>query len=280
MKKTGTYLLYGGALVFAVALIYISMSPDKKTQPNTNASIQASTSKAAEVQKTKLAEKVQIYEFHSTNRCYSCITMGQYIKATVEGSFQPELKSGKLEFREINVDLPENKEVAAKFQAAGTSLFINAIIDGQDNIQEEAQAWRLLGNQKSFSDYLTKKLRGMIGETVSAGTQKEMEKMNVTFYTGDACPDCDNILKYFEESDVKNKLAFEEKNINKNEADAEQMAEDAMRCNVDPESFGVPFLWAEGKCYVNEKDIIDFFKQKINNIPGNPPVLPVRLEKV
>ena len=135
--------------------------------------------------------------------------MGQYIKATVEESFQPELKSGKLEFREINVDLPENKAVAAKFQAAGTALFINAIVDGEDNIQEEAQAWRLLGNQKSFSDYLSKKLRGMIGETVSAGTQKEMEKMNITFYSGDNCPGCVNIQKYLADNSVKDKVAFE-----------------------------------------------------------------------
>ncbi|MDP1884302.1 MAG: nitrophenyl compound nitroreductase subunit ArsF family protein [Candidatus Moranbacteria bacterium] len=265
MKKLGIYLLYGGVLFFAIALIYISVGPDKKTESiDTDANVQADNSGAAEVRQTKPAEKVQIYEFHSTNRCYSCITMGQYIKTMVDESFQTEIKSGKLEFREINVDLPENKAVAAKFQAAGTSLFLNAIIDGQDNIQEEAQAWRLLGDQKALSDYLSKKLRGMIGETVSAGTQKEMEKMNITFYSGDNCPNCVNIQKYLADNGVKEKMAFEEKNVDKNETDAEQMAEDAMRCNVDPEAFGVPFLWADGKCYTNEKDIIDLFKQKLN----------------
>lgn len=169
MKKSGTYLLYGGALFFALALVYISISPNKKTQSNsTNATAQTSSSVTDEVQKAKPAEKVQVYEFHSTNRCYSCITMGQYIKDTLEESFQPELRDGKIDFREINVDLPENKEVAAKFRAAGTSLFFNPITDGQDNIQEEAQAWRLLGNKQNFSDYLVKKIRGMIGETVAA----------------------------------------------------------------------------------------------------------------
>ena len=262
MKKLGTYLLYGGALFFAIALVYISVSPDKKTESaSSGSSVQEKSSQKTEIQETKSAEKVQIYEFHSTNRCYSCITMGQYIKATVEESFQPELKSGKLEFREINVDLPENKAVAAKFQAAGTSLFINAIIDGQDNIQEEAQAWRLLGNQKALSDYLSNKLRGMIGETVSAGTPKEMEKMNITFYFGDNCPGCVNIQKYLADNGAKDKVAFEEKNVSKNQADSEQMAEDALQCNVDPEAFGVPFLWADGICYTNEKDIDDFFKQ-------------------
>jgi hypothetical protein len=68
--------------------------------------------------------------------------MGQYTKATVEEFFQSELSDGKIEFKEINVDLPANKEVSTKFKAVGSSLFLNAIIDGEDNITEKAQAWR------------------------------------------------------------------------------------------------------------------------------------------
>jgi len=172
MKKLGTYLLYGGAIVFAIALVYMSMSPDKKTESsNTNANAESASSNVAEAQNTKPAEKIQVYEFHSTNRCYSCITMGQYIKETLEESFQSELKSGKIDFREINVDLPENKEVAAKFQAAGTSLFFNPIIDGKDNIQEEVQAWRLLSDKQAFSKYLSDKLKGMLGSETSASAE-------------------------------------------------------------------------------------------------------------
>jgi len=170
MKKLGTYLLYSGALVFAIALVWISVSPDKKTQ--SSESNTKNNSQKVEVQEVKPAEKVQVYVFHSTNRCYSCVTMGEYAKATVEEFFQPELKDGKIEFKEINVDLPANKDVAAKFKAVGSSLFLNAIVDGKDNIKEEVQAWRLLGNQKAFSDYLSKKIRSIIGETVSAEAQK------------------------------------------------------------------------------------------------------------
>ena len=163
VKKIGTYLLYGGALVFALALIWVSMKPDKKIElASSGASGQTKSSKKTEVQESKPAEKVQVYAFYSTARCYACITMGQYAKATVEESFQPELESGKIEFREINVDLPENREVAKKFKAAGSALFLNAIIDGEDNIKEEAQAWRLLGDQKAFADYLSKKINSLL----------------------------------------------------------------------------------------------------------------------
>lgn len=262
VKKLGTYLLYGGALVFAVALIWVSVKPNKKTE-SSDFNTQKS-SQNVEARETKPAEKVQVYVFHSTARCYSCIMMGQYAKATVEEFFQTELKNGKIEFREINVDLPENREVAKKFKAAGSSLFLNAIIDGEDNIKEEVQAWRLLGSKAAFSDYLSKKIRSMIGETVSAQDKKEVEKKNITFYVGDNCAGCENIKKYLDENGAKDKVAFEEKNVSENESDAERMAEDAMQCDVDPESFGIPFLWADGKCYTNEKDIIDFFAQKLS----------------
>jgi hypothetical protein len=85
--------------------------------------------------------------------------MGKLTKATIERYFQNEIKEGKVEFREINVDLPENKEIAQKFEATGSSIFINTIIDGVDNIKEETQPWRLLSNQQTFSDYLTKKVK-------------------------------------------------------------------------------------------------------------------------
>lgn len=265
MKKLGTYLLYGGALVFAIALVYISVKTDKKTESaSSSASVQEKSSLKSETQETKPAEKVQVYEFHSTNRCYSCITMGQYIKAMVEKSFQPELKSGKIEFKEINVDLPENKEVAAKFQAAGTSLFINAIIDGEDNIQEEVQAWRMLGNQQTLSDYLSKKIKGMIGDGTSAQTDEAVKKENITFYSSDDCSGCAGIEKYFEKNSVRSKIGFEEKNISKDESAGEQLAEDALSCDIFLESYVVPFLWADGECYTEEKEIIDFFKQKIS----------------
>lgn len=160
VKKLAVYALYGVGLFFAIALIYVSISPNKKAQSSdSNAQ---KISQKTEAREVKPAEKIQIYEFHSTNRCHSCVTMGQYVKATVEEFFQPELRSGKIEFKEINVDLPENKELAKKFQAAGTSLCINSIIDGEDNIKEETQAWRLLGNQKAFSDYFSKKINSLL----------------------------------------------------------------------------------------------------------------------
>ena len=156
MRKYGSYLLYGVALVFAIGLVYASFNTNK------SASEQKSSKKTAQVQNSKPAEKIQVFLFHATQRCSSCIAIGKFAKETVEQKFSEEIKSGKIEFREINIDLPENKEVATKFKAAGSSLFINPIVDGKDNIKEDTQVWRLVSNEQGFISYLSDKIKTLL----------------------------------------------------------------------------------------------------------------------
>ncbi len=141
----------GGVLILMTFLIFSNSISQNKIIPNED-----KTKKEAS---QELAEKVQVFVFHSNKRCYSCATMGEYAKKTMEEVFQNEIKEGKVEFREINVDLPENKEVAQKFKAVGSAIFINTIINGADNIEEEVQLWRLLGSKDSFSEYLIEKVK-------------------------------------------------------------------------------------------------------------------------
>jgi len=104
--------------------------------------------------KDLVADQVEVFVFHSTQRCISCITIGKFAGETVNEYFQPELRDGKIEFKEINIDLPENKELARKFQASGSSLFINAIYDDTDHIKEDTKVWRLVNSEDQFQTYL------------------------------------------------------------------------------------------------------------------------------
>ncbi len=81
----------------------------------------------------------------------------------MEERFSEQIKSGEIEFREINIDFPENKALAEKFQAGGSALFINAIKYGQDNIKEDTMVWQLAGESDKFQDYLSNKINGVLG---------------------------------------------------------------------------------------------------------------------
>ena len=108
------------------------------------------------------ADKVEVFLFHATQRCATCIAIGKLSEETVYEYFQPELRDGKIEFREINIDLPENKELAQKFQASGSALFINAVYNGQDNISEDTKVWRLTQDEAQFKSYLKDKINGLL----------------------------------------------------------------------------------------------------------------------
>ena len=110
------------------------------------------------------ADKIEVFLFHATQRCTTCIAIGRLAGETVNEFFQPEIRDGRIEFREINIDLPENKDLANKFRASGSALFINAITNGKDNITEDVNVWRLTQNETQFKKYLKDKIDSLLGK--------------------------------------------------------------------------------------------------------------------
>ncbi|MBI9040327.1 nitrophenyl compound nitroreductase subunit ArsF family protein [Lutibacter sp.] len=75
---------------------------------------------------------IEVFDFHTTNRCVTCKAIEANTKYTLETYFAKELKSGKITFKVINIDEKENEKLAEKFQAAGTSLFLNVISEKKE----------------------------------------------------------------------------------------------------------------------------------------------------
>ncbi len=116
------------------------------------------------IEKFTNAEKIEVVHFHGTQQCWACVTLGELALKTIEQEFEKEKDEGIISFDSVNVDSPENSELVKKYQARGSSLFINAIIDGEDNIEENIDAWRYINNESGFIDYLSTKLNNMLGE--------------------------------------------------------------------------------------------------------------------
>ncbi|MDZ7611230.1 MAG: nitrophenyl compound nitroreductase subunit ArsF family protein [Candidatus Moranbacteria bacterium] len=110
------------------------------------------------------ADKVVLANFHGTQRCVACETVGEYSEETVKQRFKEEVQEGKVVFKSINGQLPENKELVQKYQARGSSLYINAIKDGEDNIKEDTRVWRLISSEEKFMDYLENEINSYLGE--------------------------------------------------------------------------------------------------------------------
>jgi len=100
-------------------------------------------------------DKLEIYHFHATNQCYSCITVGNFAEETVNTYFVDELKSGKIVFDHINGDLPENKNLVIKYGMTGSSLWLGTYTkDGTFNAEENVNVWYKIKDKEDYMNYL------------------------------------------------------------------------------------------------------------------------------
>lgn len=140
-------------IFFVIALVLIILGSARNNQ-SSNVNLNLET-------KPK-ADKIEIIYFHSTARCASCITLEEYLNEAVDDFFQDEIASGKVSFQKVNVDLPENKELAKKFQAVSSSLKINEIYEGNDHIEEDSRVWRYLGDKEALKNYLQNRIESRL----------------------------------------------------------------------------------------------------------------------
>ena len=95
------------ALIFTVSAIACNSS-----QNNKNLDRDDDTTKI---------EKVEVYYFHGTRRCATCIAVEEVSSELVKYKYgdNPNVK-----FTEINIDEPGNEELAEKFQVSGSGLYV------------------------------------------------------------------------------------------------------------------------------------------------------------
>jgi len=103
--------------------------------------------------------KIEVIDFHSTHRCTTCLAIEANTKFTLNNYFSEELKAGKITFQVINVDEKENEKIAEKFEASGTSLFLNVIQNGKEKHIDLTEFAFMEGtDQNAFSKELKVKI--------------------------------------------------------------------------------------------------------------------------
>lgn len=103
MKKTGNTLLM---LLFVLNAIACN-----NPQSNNNSSSDDSTK----------IENIEVYYFHGTRRCVTCIAVGEVSSELVKSKYED---NENVKFIEINIDEPGNEELVEKFQVSGSGLYV------------------------------------------------------------------------------------------------------------------------------------------------------------
>ncbi|MBG7629156.1 MAG: hypothetical protein IZT56_01870 [Bacteroidetes bacterium] len=106
-----------------------------------------------------LTNRIEVIDFHSTHRCMTCNAIEANTKYTLDTYFPNELKKESITFQVVNVDEEENYKMAEKFEATGTALFINVIVDGKETSIDLTEFAFMEGNdQEVFSTKLKAKI--------------------------------------------------------------------------------------------------------------------------
>lgn len=159
MKKN--HLLYSILILSVIILTGCgsSVASDNREALKTSSNISGEMSKAE-----KSADKIEVIHFHATQQCWSCITVGEYALKTIKEKFPKEYANGTIVFKDINGELPQNRDMVIKYQAGGSSLFINTIVGGKESIEEDITVWRLIGSETKFVNYFENKLKNKLGK--------------------------------------------------------------------------------------------------------------------
>ncbi len=157
MKKSIIVILIGAAIVGLLFFVFKNNNQQSVAHISNNL-----TSKIQNGEEKQPAEKIEVVHFRATQQCWSCITVGEYALKTIKERFPEEYKNGVIVYKDINGELPENREMVMKYRAGGSSLYVNAITAGSDNIEEDVTVWRLIANEKQFLDYFEAKIKKIL----------------------------------------------------------------------------------------------------------------------
>ena len=114
----------------------------------------AVTAAPADSQK-KDGSTVIAYYFHGDYRCYNCMTIEQYSKEAIEKYFPEQLKSGKLTFSVLNIDLPDNAHFVKDYQLYTRTLIIAEFKNGkQVRWTSLTKVWDYIKDRDAFYNYV------------------------------------------------------------------------------------------------------------------------------
>jgi hypothetical protein len=106
------------------------------------------------------------YYFHGTFRCTTCRTIEEYSHDAIQTYFAKELANGKLEFRPLNVEEPENKHFIQDYQLVTRSLVLSLVSDGKEmKWKNLADVWKLVRDKEKFYQYVKDEVEIYVKET-------------------------------------------------------------------------------------------------------------------
>jgi len=186
LRKLIKYLLFVFVVVSFAVLVYKEFSPKSESSATKVDTVAVSSEsvpipesqplkKSSKQKKESLSplpevksqnSKVIAYYFHGTFRCTTCRTIEQYSHDAIQTYFVKELGNGRLEFRPVNVEEPENKHFIRDYQLVTRSLVLSLVSDGKEiKWKNLPDVWKHVRDKERFFQYVKDEVEIFLKET-------------------------------------------------------------------------------------------------------------------
>lgn len=107
--------------------------------------------------------KIIAYYFHVNVRCTTCRAIEAYSKEVIHQRFAKEIASGRVEWRLVNVQTPENRHFVQDYQLFTKSLVLVLHKGGQQKEYKVLNdTWELVGDKAAMQRYVEKEVRNYL----------------------------------------------------------------------------------------------------------------------
>ncbi len=105
-------------------------------------------------------ERIVAYYFHGTTRCPKCVQLETLTREAIESGFAAQLSDGRLEWRAVDYDLPENGHYRHDFRLAGPCLVVARVrADRPIEWRRLPDVWDDLGDWPKFFEYVQRQVQ-------------------------------------------------------------------------------------------------------------------------
>jgi len=89
---------------------------------------------------------------------------------------------------------------------------------------------------------------------------------NPIYYYGITCPYCRELEKFIEENGIEEKITLVKKEVYENQTNSMELKNIAEYCKINSDGVGLPFIYANKKCYMGLDEIEKYFSDNFLNL--------------
>jgi hypothetical protein len=116
----------------------------------------------AGTKETDAKAKVLVYFFHGTHRCTGCINAEKATVAVLNELYKEQQDKGIIKFQSVNIEEPQNKLLAEKYQVAWNMLLFVPVSNETGKVELTEQAFAYGSDPEGLKPYIKAALDPML----------------------------------------------------------------------------------------------------------------------